>query len=115
MGTILTPRSIGWYSEYMEVPDQRSTEVHQDCYYEYHFVRYIMPHSLFSPTDALRSSIIMVVGPLINMAYLNRMNKIKKEKRAEILAPYITAEHPDGGSRAWAELGDKHPDFKYQL
>lgn len=63
----------------------------------------------------LCSSIVMVVGSLINMVYLRRKNQAKEGRRAEILAPYVTAEHPDGGAHAWAELGDKHPDFKYQL
>lgn len=66
-------------------------------------------------TNRLCSSILVAVGSLINMAYLNQKNRTKEAKRSEILAPYVTPDHPDGGAQAWAELGDKHPDFKYQL
>jgi MFS family permease len=52
---------------------------------------------------------------IINALILARKNKIKKEKRLELLAPYSTEGEPDGGLRAWMELGDKHPDFKYTL
>uniref|UniRef100_A0A0W0G0X2 Major facilitator superfamily (MFS) profile domain-containing protein n=1 Tax=Moniliophthora roreri TaxID=221103 RepID=A0A0W0G0X2_MONRR len=58
-------------------------------------------------------SALIVVLAVVNAVYLSRQNKLKKEKREKLLAPYITAEEPDGGQKAWMELGDRHPDFKY--
>ncbi|KAH9474603.1 putative transporter C11D3.18C [Psilocybe cubensis] len=52
---------------------------------------------------------------LLNALILIRSNKQKKLRRAEILAPYVTEKEPDGGLRAWVELGDEHPDFRYVL
>jgi hypothetical protein len=43
------------------------------------------------------------------------MTKRKQRNRTEILAPYVTEKEPDGGIRAWVELGDRHPDFKYVI
>ncbi|KAK7056857.1 hypothetical protein VNI00_002574 [Paramarasmius palmivorus] len=62
--------------------------------------------------DMVFSASIVVLA-IINALYLSRQNRLKKERRAEILAPYATAEEPDGGERAWMDLGDRHPDFKY--
>ena len=57
---------------------------------------------------------------LINVAYLSWTNKIKKrpEGRAKLLEKYMVADEQggdDGKLRAWAELGDRHPDFVYKL
>ena len=53
------------------------------------------------------------------MAYLSWRNKVKKRPgvRTKLLQKYATAdkETVDGGLRAWAELGDKHPDFVYTI
>lgn len=57
----------------------------------------------------------MVVGPLANALLLNHMNKTKQRRRNEILAPYVDSKNPDGGVKAWMELGDRHPDFRYKL
>lgn len=54
----------------------------------------------------------MVIGPLANALLLIRMNITKQRCRNEILAPYVD---PDGEARAWMELGDKHPDFRYTI
>ncbi|KAK7056659.1 hypothetical protein VNI00_002376 [Paramarasmius palmivorus] len=57
------------------------------------------------------AGIVVLVG--VNALYLSRQNKMKKERRTEILAPYATAKEPDGGEKAWLSLGDRHPDFRY--
>jgi len=46
---------------------------------------------------------------------LTHMNASKQRRRNEILAPYVDDKNPDGGVRAWMELGDKHPDFRYTI
>lgn len=64
------------------------------------------------------SSILIVVGSLVNVAYFSWRNKVKKlpEVRAKLLEKYVTAEkEDDGGLEAWIELGDRHPDFMYTL
>lgn len=66
------------------------------------------------------SSVILVVGPYINIAYLSWRNRIKKrpEERARLLEKYTAGDKEggsDGGLRAWMELGDQHPDFVYTL
>ena len=67
------------------------------------------------------SSILVVVGSLVNMAYLSWRNKVKKrpEERAKLLERYVTSDkhsdNDDGGLDAWMELGDRHPDFVYTL
>ena len=52
---------------------------------------------------------------LLNSFILSRMNMAKQRYRSEILAPYIDQKNPDGGVRAWTDLGDRHPDFVYML
>ena len=69
------------------------------------------------------SSILVVLGSFVNMAYLSWRNKVKKrpEERAKLLEKYIVADKQDGGNDddggldAWLELGDRHPDFVYTL
>ena len=67
------------------------------------------------------SSILCLVLSLVNVAYLSLRNKVKKrpEERAELLEKYIALGNKqaeeDGKSRAWIELGDRHPDFVYTL
>ncbi|KIM78028.1 hypothetical protein PILCRDRAFT_76059 [Piloderma croceum F 1598] len=56
---------------------------------------------------------IVVLGSSANAIFLIRMNTLKQRRRGEILAPYVDDKNPDGGVRAWTELGDKHPDFRY--
>jgi len=60
----------------------------------------------------------VIVGSLINVAYLSWRNKLKKrpEVRAKLLEKYAEDEkRGDGGLSAWMELGDRHPDFVYTL
>ncbi|KAF8817606.1 MFS general substrate transporter [Phlegmacium glaucopus] len=63
-------------------------------------------------------SILVVLGALINMAYLSWRNKVKKRPgvREKLLEKYVEAgKEGDGGLSAWLELGDRHPDFVYTL
>jgi hypothetical protein len=43
------------------------------------------------------------------------MNASKQRQRNEILAPFVDKNNSDGGVKAWMELGDKHPDFRYTI
>ncbi|KIM38324.1 hypothetical protein M413DRAFT_30170 [Hebeloma cylindrosporum] len=63
----------------------------------------------------LTFSICVVLGSLLNVAYLSSKNKSKARvgRREELLEKY--SEDEDGGLRAWMELGDEHPDFRYTL
>ena len=70
------------------------------------------------------SSVIVIVGTLINMAYLSWRNKVKKRPgvRTKLLQKYAVdekenagADDDDGGLSTWIELGDRHPDFVYTL
>ena len=69
----------------------------------------------------LSSSIIIIVGSLINMAYLSWRNKVKKRPgvRTKLLQKYAALDEKeiadDGGMSTWIELGDRHPDFVYTL
>ena len=67
----------------------------------------------------MSSSILVVVGCFINMAYLSWRNKIKKRpgERAKLLEKYVVTDdtNDNGGLKAWMELGDRHPDFVYTL
>jgi len=64
-------------------------------------------------------SILVVVGSLVNMAYLNWKNRQKQRPRyrEEVLAKYYSAggTEEDANLRAWMELGDRHPDYRYTL
>ncbi|KAL5488440.1 hypothetical protein ACEPAI_6558 [Sanghuangporus weigelae] len=65
-------------------------------------------------------SVGILVFSMLNILYLTHATRQKQLRRAELLAPYVQAEDPpnaplDGGDRAWAELGDRHPDFRYAL
>ncbi|KAF9519526.1 hypothetical protein BS47DRAFT_1288246 [Hydnum rufescens UP504] len=57
----------------------------------------------------------IVFAALVNSLLLSHMNVSKKFHRNEILAPYTDEKNPDGGEKAWRELGDTHPDFRYIL
>jgi len=61
------------------------------------------------------SSVLSIVLAILNALVLRYMTKRKQRNRTEILAPYATEKEPDGGVRAWVELGDRHPDFKYVI
>lgn len=57
----------------------------------------------------------MMALTVTNALILIWLNGQKKLRRSEMLAPYVTEEEPNGGSRAWAALGDRHPDFVYVI
>ncbi|PPQ82706.1 hypothetical protein CVT25_009403 [Psilocybe cyanescens] len=63
----------------------------------------------------LTFTLMMIVLTIVNALMLTRLNRQKKTRRAQILAPYATEEEPEGGLRAWVALGDRHPDFKYVI
>ena len=53
----------------------------------------------------------------LNAFYLTYAQRKKERERDALLAPYVSAPGSplDGGEKAWAELGDRHPDFRYAL
>lgn len=61
------------------------------------------------------SSTCIVLGSLMNVAYMSWKNKSKNRigRRQELLEKYN--EDEDGDLKAWMELGDEHPDFRYTL
>lgn len=63
------------------------------------------------------SAVLIIVFSIANALYLKREQRRKESRRAEILAPYLSDPNTpsDGGERAWVELGDKHPDFRYAI
>ncbi|KAH6916427.1 major facilitator superfamily domain-containing protein [Coprinopsis sp. MPI-PUGE-AT-0042] len=58
---------------------------------------------------------IMALSCIANYCLLRWMQNKKELNRDKLLSPYVTDQDPNGGERAWIELGDKHPDFKYTL
>ncbi|PPQ76146.1 hypothetical protein CVT26_011796 [Gymnopilus dilepis] len=58
-------------------------------------------------------TILVIFLAAINAAMLLRMNRQKEISREKILSEFATEKEPDGGVRAWVELGDRHPDFRY--
>ncbi|THV07792.1 MFS general substrate transporter [Dendrothele bispora CBS 962.96] len=61
-------------------------------------------------------AISVLVLTAINSLMLARANKSKKQKRDELLAPYVDEKTGQiDEMRAWADLGDKHPDFVYTI
>ena len=61
------------------------------------------------------SCICTVFCSLMNIAYLSWKNKLKARtgRRELLLEKYNQDEDPS--LRAWMELGDEHPDFRYTL
>ncbi|KAF9018653.1 MFS general substrate transporter [Hymenopellis radicata] len=55
----------------------------------------------------------IAVGSAGNALLLTWMNKRKVQQREALLAPYQNI--PDGDTKAWIELGDRHPDFRYTI
>jgi hypothetical protein len=112
--------SLGRNLEYVEFPDQRRTALHEDDDHEFDLVSICLYFAVLADADDFRlSSIVIVLGSLLNAILLSHMNTSKRQRRAEILAPYVDENEKnsdsDGGMRAWMELGDKHPDFRYTL
>ena len=63
------------------------------------------------------STVLVVVFCGIDALYLAWAQREKERSRAQLLAPYVVDPNSqsDGGEKAWTELGDRHPDFKYAL
>ena len=73
------------------------------------------------------SSALIIVFAVLNALYLSRQNQMKSIERTRLLKPYEDSEYtPEidklksepseyNEERAWVELGDRHPDFKYVL
>ncbi|KZT51527.1 MFS general substrate transporter [Calocera cornea HHB12733] len=59
--------------------------------------------------DLVCAAVPLICG-VLNMIFISWGTKRKQERRGEILAPYAGDE-----KRAWRELGDNHPDFKWLL
>ncbi|KAK7683471.1 hypothetical protein QCA50_013305 [Cerrena zonata] len=60
-------------------------------------------------------SVVVILIAVINKVYLSHKNHRKTQCRATLLAPYVEQGLPDGGEKAWLELGDRHPDFLYSI
>ena len=61
------------------------------------------------------SGLIIVVTALVALSLI-RANGRKERERDKILKQYIAKdESREWGDTAREELGDRHPDFKYQL
>ncbi|KAF5353447.1 hypothetical protein D9756_008145 [Leucocoprinus leucothites] len=83
----------------------------------------------FRNTSIINLVFILLLGltAVANGLMLHRFNKRKQDpaRRQELLAPYFESVKADSESdhsrteeankRAWLDLGDKHPDFKYVL
>ena len=76
-----------------------------------------MEFILYLLTACLPSAILVILGSGINAIMLSHANKLKKQNRIKILAPYVNgdATESDGGLKGWLELGDQHPDFIYAV
>ncbi|KAF8868773.1 MFS general substrate transporter [Mucidula mucida] len=59
-------------------------------------------------------SSLILVGALINGIFLSYQNKNKLRRRVQLLGPYAELKET-GSSKAWMELGDRHPDFMYTI
>lgn len=103
----------------MAIPDQRRSSIPEDEHNELDIVGAPwMPLGLLQYDSHFflsSSTLMMIVLTIMNALMLTQLNKRKKTKRAEILAPYATEEEPEGGLHAWVELGDRHPDFQYVI
>ncbi|KAF5361251.1 hypothetical protein D9758_010304 [Tetrapyrgos nigripes] len=70
-------------------------------------------------------AVLIILSAGLNALLLHRANSLKEKKREELLAPYIGAQIGNGEdqgktekyemSKAWNELGDRHPDFLYTI
>lgn len=55
---------------------------------------------------------------VLNVFYIRWAQRRKEQRRNALLAPYTTDASgmmEGSGDRAWVELGDRHPDFKYAI
>ncbi|KAF8200246.1 major facilitator superfamily domain-containing protein [Pholiota molesta] len=63
----------------------------------------------------LTFAVVSIALAVLNAIVLRYLTKRKERLREKILAPYVTDKNPEGGLRAWVELGDRHPDFHYVI
>lgn len=56
-----------------------------------------------------------MVFATVNVLYMIWAQRRKEEHREEILASYASDSIKDSEERAWVDLGDRHPDFKYAI
>jgi hypothetical protein len=61
------------------------------------------------------SAVVSIALAVLNAIVLRYLTKRKERMREKILEPYVTDKNPEGGLRAWVELGDRHPDFHYVI
>lgn len=69
------------------------------------------------------SSLLIALFAALNAFYPAYTQRQKEARRYELTAPFIYNSDPDsesgamkdGGDKAWVELGDRHPDFKYAI
>ncbi|PPQ66134.1 hypothetical protein CVT24_000221 [Panaeolus cyanescens] len=57
----------------------------------------------------------LVLLSVVNVAYLAHKNKLKTQRKEELLAPFVSQTGECDDEKAWNELGDRHPDFVYIL
>ncbi|KAF9044192.1 MFS general substrate transporter [Panaeolus papilionaceus] len=73
----------------------------------------------FTNTTIMTMTFAAVTGVLAFAirVYLTRQNKLKEVRREELLKPFANDDEKGGydEAKAWIELGDRHPDFKYML
>lgn len=69
------------------------------------------------PLHHYHSAAVTGLLSFANMIYLKRQNKLKVARRDELLKPYKKDDEKStyDEAKAWIELGDRHPDFKYIL
>ena len=103
----------------MALPEERRPAFRAD---DYHGHRLVSWPTLYPPSQILNrincilhSCALIIVFAVLNVLYLKWATVQKQKRRAELLAPYADDISPDGGSEAWTELGDRHPDFQYAL
>ncbi|KAF7760022.1 hypothetical protein Agabi119p4_11717 [Agaricus bisporus var. burnettii] len=120
----ISPLSITWASNNSEPHYRRATAIG--------LIKIPYPPSL----KKIISAITVTVIAIINALFLSRRNREKQDplKRQQILAPYRESNavglkddnleceleleeelSVEANTRAWLELGDRHPDFKYTL
>ncbi|OCB91746.1 MFS general substrate transporter [Sanghuangporus baumii] len=119
---------LGRDPEHVDVPVQGGSALQAGNESRHQLVRPIpSPSSISSPSNSRsntppspkHSSVGILVFSMLNILYLTHATRQKHARRAQLLAPYVKNADPaaplDGGDTAWAELGDRHPDFRYAL
>ncbi len=95
----------------MDVPYISRTQIHKNHSYKFGFVCAFIYLGL--RLLMYYSAAFIALGSAGNALLLTWMNKRKIQQREALLAPYQNL--PDGDTKAWIELGDRHPDFRYTI